>query len=129
MLSMAVVAEFFAAMPPVLFYSMLGDTADYSEWKNNRRATGLVYSAGTFINKTGHGFAGVIVMLVLASYHYDAEVIETIPNAIEGMKLLMSWIPAGFAVLAIAFTLMYPLDDNTMKQIERDLADRRAKAA
>lgn len=30
---------------------MLGDSADYSEWKNGRRATGLIYSAGTFYSK------------------------------------------------------------------------------
>src|SRR5690625_7250100 len=41
-------AEFFAAFMPVLTFSMLGDAADYSEWKHGRRATGLFYSAGTF---------------------------------------------------------------------------------
>jgi Na+/melibiose symporter-like transporter len=34
-------AEYFAAMMPTLFFSMLGDSADYSEWRNGRRATGL----------------------------------------------------------------------------------------
>ena len=36
-----------------LFFSMLGDSADYSEYKTGRRATGLVYSAGSFVQKTG----------------------------------------------------------------------------
>ncbi|NJO88505.1 MAG: MFS transporter, partial [Chloroflexia bacterium] len=34
-----------------LLWAMLGDTADYSEWKNGRRATGLVFSAATFSQK------------------------------------------------------------------------------
>jgi Na+/melibiose symporter-like transporter len=44
-------AEFFAAIMPTLYFTMLGDSADFSEWKNGRRATGLIYSAGTFVQK------------------------------------------------------------------------------
>jgi Na+/melibiose symporter-like transporter len=46
--SLGCAAEFFAAMMPTLFFTILGDSADYSEWKNGRRATGLIYSARTF---------------------------------------------------------------------------------
>lgn len=53
-------AEFFAAIMPTLFFSMLGDSADYNEWRTGRRATGLIYSAGSFVQKTGGGFAGRI---------------------------------------------------------------------
>ena len=31
-----------------LLWAMIADTADFSEWKNNRRATGLFFSATTF---------------------------------------------------------------------------------
>ena len=44
---------------------MLGDAADYSEFKNGRRATGLIYSAGSFATKFGGGIAGAIIGLVL----------------------------------------------------------------
>lgn len=119
-------AEFFAAIMPVLFFSMLGDCADYSEWKNNRRATGLVYSAGTFINKTGGGFAGALILLVLAGYGYDGQDDSTISGAIPGIVLLMSWIPAAFSFLAAVILLAYPLSETRMTQIEEDLAQRRA---
>ncbi|MBO1255931.1 MFS transporter, partial [Alteromonas sp. 5E99-2] len=59
------ISEFFAAMMPTLFFAMLGDSADFSEWKTGRRATGLFYSAGTFVQKTGGGFAGALVLVVL----------------------------------------------------------------
>lgn len=126
MFVLAIIGEFFAGMMPVLFFSMLGDTADYSEWKNNRRATGLIFSAGTFINKTGHGFAGAIVLLVLAYLGYDAADASTIEGSIVGMKLLMSLIPTVIGVLAIIFVWTYPLDDARMVEIEADLNKRRA---
>ena len=118
-------SEFFAAIMPTLFFSMLGDTADYSEWKNKRRATGLVYSAGTFINKTGGGFAGALIVMVLAAYGYDGMDESTVSGAVGGMKALMSWIPSAFAFLGAAIMLFYPLSDARMRQIESELAARR----
>jgi len=118
-------SEFFAAIMPTLFFSMLGDSADYSEWKNDRRATGLVYSAGTFINKTGGGFAGAMILMVLAAYGYDGMDQTTIAGSIDGMRALMSWIPSAFAFLGAAVMLFYPLNDTRMRQIEADLAARR----
>ena len=118
-------AEFFAAMIPTLYFTMLGDSADYSEWKNKRRATGLIYSAGTFVQKTGGGFAGALVLLVLAGYGYDGMDSSTIAASLQGMKLLMSWIPAAFAVLSALLILFYPLSSERNSQIGDELELRR----
>ena len=118
-------AEFFAAMVPTLFFTMLGDSADYSEWKNGRRATGLVYSAGTFVQKTGGGFAGALVLLILAGYGYDGMDKSTIFAALPGMQLLMSWIPAIFAFAGALLMLIYPLTSEKGHQISNELMDRR----
>lgn len=115
-------AEFFAAMMPTLFFSMLGDSADYSQWKNKRRATGLIYSAGTFVQKIGGGFAGALALVVLASYGYNGMDELTITQALPAMQLLMSWIPAAFAFLGAALMLIYPLTSAMTKKITEDLA-------
>ena len=122
-------AEFFAAIMPTLFFTMLGDSADYSEWKNGRRATGLIYSAGTFVQKTGGGFAGALVLVVLASYGYDGMDKATIEASLPGMQLLMSWIPAAFAFAGAALMLLYPLTNKDNQQIGEDLTQRRASLA
>ncbi|VUD62481.1 Inner membrane symporter YicJ [Thalassocella blandensis] len=110
--SLGCLSEFFAAIMPVLFFSMLGDSADYSEAKNGRRATGLIFSAGTFINKAGGGFAGAVVLFVLAAFGYNGMDPATAEGALEGMKLLMSWIPASFAFVGATLMLLYPLADD-----------------
>ncbi|MBU2884394.1 MFS transporter [Gilvimarinus agarilyticus] len=122
-------AEFFAAFMPVLVFSMLGDAADYSEWKHGRRATGLFYSAGTFIQKTGGGFAGALVLVVLGSYGYVGTDPSTIAQTTDGMILLMSWIPAVFAFIAVLLLIVYPLSSERMSEIEADLEARRAQVA
>ena len=121
-------AEFFAAIMPTLYFTMLGDSADFSEWKNGRRATGLIYSAGTFVQKTGGGFAGAFVLVVLAGYGYDGMDKTTIEAALPGMQLLMSWIPASFAFIAAIVMIFYPLSCKQNQQIGEELIARRAPA-
>lgn len=121
-------AEFFAAMMPTLFFTMLGDSADYSEWKNGRRATGLIYSAGTFVQKTGGGFAGALVLVVLAGYGYDGMDKSTIEASLPGMQLLMSWIPAVFAFAGAILMIAYPLTSEKSQLICDELIIRRNAA-
>jgi Na+/melibiose symporter-like transporter len=121
-------AEFFAAIMPTLYFTMLGDSADFSEWKNGRRATGLIYSAGTFVQKTGGGFAGALVLVVLAGYGYDGMDKSTIAAALPGMQLLMSWIPAAFAFLAAIVMIFYPLSCKQNQEIGDELIARRSPA-
>lgn len=118
-------AEYFAAMMPTLFFSMLGDSADYSEWKNGRRATGLIYSAGTFVQKTGGGFAGALVLVVLAKYGYDGMDLTTINAALPGMKQLMSFIPAIFGFAAAVLIMFYPITEKLQQQMTEELIKRR----
>lgn len=120
-----ILSEFGAGIMPVLFFAMLGDSADYSEWKNNRRATGLFYSAGTFAMKFGGGVAGAIIGFVLFAYHYNGMDAGTVPGAIPGIKLLMSWIPGIFAAIGASVLILYPLTKKKMDQIEVDLKVRK----
>ncbi|WP_269541061.1 MFS transporter [Cerasicoccus fimbriatus] len=126
--TMGCLSELFAAMLPTLFFTMLGDAADYSEWKHKRRATGLIYSAGTFVQKTGGGFAGALVLVVLAGYGYDGMDPSTITQTLPGMKLLMSWIPAAFAIAGAVLMLAYPLTPQMVQQITKDLAISRSSS-
>ena len=106
---------------PVLFFSMLGDSADYSELKSGRRATGLIYSAGTFAMKFGGGVAGGIIGFVLADYGYDGMDETTIKAAIPGIKMLMSWVPALFAIPVVVILLWYPLSSKKLGEMAEKL--------
>jgi glycoside/pentoside/hexuronide:cation symporter, GPH family len=119
------VSELAAAMLPTLFFVMLGDAADFSEWKNGRRATGLIYSAGSFATKFGGGIAGAIIGLVLGMYHYNGQDAVAIKGAFPGMVILMSWVPAIIAVIAAGVMFLYPLTREKMDEITTDLNKRR----
>jgi len=125
--TLGVISEFSSAIFPTLFFVMLGDAADYSEFKNGRRATGLVYSAGSLATKFGGGIAGAIIGFVLASFNYDGQDAVAIEGAIPGIIMLMSWIPAIVAVVAAVFMAWYPLDQHKMDEITIELNNRRSK--
>lgn len=120
-----IVSEFAAAMFPTLLFVMLGDAADYSEWKNGRRATGLIYSAGSLATKFGGGIAAAIIGFVLAYFNYNGQDTATIEGAVPGMVMLMSWIPSVVALVGAVAMLFYPLSKPKMDIIIEDLTAKR----
>jgi glycoside/pentoside/hexuronide:cation symporter, GPH family len=126
--TLGILSEFGAAIFPTLFFAMLGDAADYSEYKNGRRATGLVYSAGSFSTKFGGGVAGAIVGFVLAAFHYNGQDEIAIQGALPGIVMLMSWIPAIVALIGAGVMALYPLDQKKMDAITLELNTRRSHA-
>jgi GPH family glycoside/pentoside/hexuronide:cation symporter len=123
--AIGIISEIGAAIFPTLFFAMLGDAADYSEFKNGRRATGLVYSAGSFATKFGGGIAGAIIGFVLTAFHYNGQDTVSIQGAVPGIIMLMSWIPAIIALIAAGFMSLYPLNQKKMDEITLELRSRR----
>jgi GPH family glycoside/pentoside/hexuronide:cation symporter len=126
--TIGIISEFGAAIMPTLFFAMLGDAADYSEFKNGRRATGLIYSAGSFATKFGGGLAGAIIGFVLAAFNYNGQDAVAIQGAVPGIIMLMSWIPTIIALIAAGVMTLYPLNQKKMDEITIELNNRRTKA-
>lgn len=122
-------SELIGAFFSSLFFVMLGDAADYSEYKNNRRATGLVYSAGSFATKFGGGIAGAVIGLILGMFNYDGQDAASIEGAIPGIKMLMSWVPGIVAVIGAGIMMFYPLTKKKMSEITSTLEQRRLDEA
>ena len=59
------------------------------------------------------------------SYDTTAGTVQT-PEAINGLKLLMSWIPAAVAALAVVIVFFYPLTREKMEKIQAELAEKRS---
>ena len=111
-----------------LVWSMYADAADYSEWKNSRRATGLVFSAASMSQKFGASIGIALAGWLLAFYGYHANVAQTVETQ-NGIRMMLSVYPAIGALLAALFMFIYPLKESLMEKIEDDLADRRTIAS
>ena len=108
----------------VLQWAMYTDTVDYSEWKNKRRATGLIMSASLFALKLGLTLGGAIVGWILGYYGFIANQPQSI-DTINGIRLLISGYPAIFGIIGGLLILFYPLTNETMIKIEEDLTARK----
>ncbi len=104
-----------------LVWSMYADTADYSEWKNSRRATGLVFSAASMSQKFGASIGIAMVGWILAIYGYQANV-EQAEATQNGIRMMLSIYPAFGALLAAGFMFLYPLKESVLEKISAELA-------
>jgi GPH family glycoside/pentoside/hexuronide:cation symporter len=119
-----VIVSFAFGPVSVLQWAMYTDTADYSEWKNNRRATGLVMAASLFALKMGLTLGGAIVAWMLGYYGFVANQIQS-AESIDGIVKLMSIIPATAGIIGGLIVLFfYPLNNKMMVKIEEDLTAR-----
>ncbi len=107
-----------------LLWTMLADTADYSEWTTKRRSTGLVFSAATFAQKAGWGIGGALAGWLLALFQFVPNEAQS-DTAITGIKLMISVIPGVLYMLCAVFLFFYPIDKETCEVMEADLAKRR----
>ncbi len=108
----------------VLLWAMYADTADYAEWKNGRRATGLVFSASTMSQKFGWAFGAYIALMLMSQLGFAPNQTQS-AESLNGLVMLFSIIPAVIGLGSIAILFVYPLDDDTVDKMGADLAERR----
>jgi sugar (glycoside-pentoside-hexuronide) transporter len=108
---------------PVL-WAMMGDVADFGEWKTGRRATATVTAAVVFALWIGLALGGAIAGWLLSFYGYQPNAEQT-AHALLGIRLIAS-VYAGAAFLAAAVCLLfYGISMKLNLTISHDLTERR----
>lgn len=117
---------FFYGITIPLLWAMIADVADYSEWKNNRRATAIIFSAMMVGLKVGLSVGAALLTRILGFYKYAAnsDAVQT-PQAINGTKMLVSVFPAIPFLIGAALLFFYEINKKMEVRIEADLSARR----
>jgi Na+/melibiose symporter-like transporter len=117
---------FYGITIPVL-WAMTADVADYSEWKNNRRATAIIFTAMMVGLKAGLTIGGSLLTWLLSLYHYIPNSTTSQPQtAIHGIKMLVSVYPSIPFLIGAALLFFYEINKKSETQIETDLLQRRS---
>ena len=128
MFAFHIAGSFIGGPSPVVLWAMYADAADYSEWKNHRRATGLVFSAATFSQKMGCAVGAAMTGFALDLYQYAPPIdgVEQTQSetTLTGLRMMMSLIPAGFFLVAAICLAFYQINETVLRQIETDLKSR-----
>jgi sugar (glycoside-pentoside-hexuronide) transporter len=120
-----VLRQFSFGLSGPILWAMMGDVADYGEWKTGRRASGTVTSAVVFALWAGLALGGAIAGWLFALYGFVSEAAVQTAHAQQGI-LLTGSIYAGLAFFAAAACLLfYPITREVNQKIAAELAERR----
>ena len=114
----------FGISGPVL-WSMMGDVADYGEWKTGRRASGIITSAVVFALWIGLTLGQAAVGGLFSAYGYVAKATSQTPEAVHGVVLTGGLYAGACFLIAAALLLIYPLNRAENKKIADELIARR----
>lgn len=117
---------FFYGITIPLLWAMIADVADYSEWKNNRRATAIIFSAMMVGLKAGLSIGSALLTAILNLFDYvpNSDAVQT-ASAINGTKLLVSVFPAIPFLVGAGLLFFYEINKTMETRIETDLKERR----
>lgn len=117
---------FFYGITIPLLWAMIADVADYSEWKNNRRATAIIFSAMMVGLKVGLSVGSALLTAILNMFDYvpNSDAIQT-ESAINGTRFLVSVFPSIPFLLGAALLFFYEINKSMETKIETELKERR----
>lgn len=115
---------FYGISTPIL-WAMIADVADYSEWKNHRRATAIIFSAMMVGLKAGLTLGQSFITGLLDLFHYVPNAVQS-EETVQGIKLTVSIFAAIPFLLAVGLLFFYEIDKKAEVQIETDLKSRRS---
>jgi GPH family glycoside/pentoside/hexuronide:cation symporter len=123
------VIQFFTQMASPILWAMTSDTVEYGEHQSGRRITGLVFSGALFALKMGLAVGGALLGGLLWYYGYQGEAEVQTPEAIRGILIAFTLVPAVLHLLVIPIVSRYKLTDARYDEIRKALDERAATAA
>jgi sugar (glycoside-pentoside-hexuronide) transporter len=120
-----VLRQFSFGLSGPLIWSMMGDVADYGEWKTGRRASGTVTAAVVFALWAGLALGGAVAGWILDLYGFVSKADVQSAHAQSGILLTAS-VYAGLAFLSAAVCMFfYPISRELNQKIANELIERR----
>jgi GPH family glycoside/pentoside/hexuronide:cation symporter len=116
-----VLRQFSFGLSGPILWAMMGDVADYGEWKTGRRASGTVTAAVVFALWAGLALGGAIAGWLFSLYGFVSEATLQTAHAQAGI-LLTARVYAGLAFFAAAGCLLfYPITREVNQKIANEL--------
>lgn len=111
-----------------LCWAMFADVADYSEWTNNRRATGMIFATIGFALKAGLSIGSASFLWLMSMYGYAANQPQT-GRTLEGIRMCSSVYVGILFGICTVLVVCYKINKRLTFQIADELAVRRRKFA
>jgi sugar (glycoside-pentoside-hexuronide) transporter len=120
-----VLRQFSYGLSGPILWAMMGDVADYGEWKTGRRATGTVTGGIVFALWAGLALGGAVAGWLLSAYGLVSGTDIQAAQTQTGILLTASIYAGLFFFAAATCLFFYPLTREKNQSIANDLAERR----
>lgn len=118
---------FFNQMIAPIWFTYTADAVDYGELKFKRRIDGLTLSFTLFSLKLGLSIGGAIALTIMGYYGYKSGGVVQSENAIQGILLVFSIVPAILFVVTALVVGLFKLNNKTIKENALKLRELRAQ--
>ena len=120
-----VLRQFSYGLSGPILWAMMGEVADYGEWKTRRRATGAVTGGIVFALWAGLALGGGVAGKLLSVYGLISKADVQAVGTQTGIVLTASIYAGLFFLAAAACLFFYPLNSEKNQSIANDLVERR----
>lgn len=119
-----VIRQFAFGLSGPVLWAMMGDVADFGEWRTGRRATATVTAAVVFALWVGLALGGAITGWIFSSYGYQSNAVQTL-DALRGIRLTASFYSAAAFFASFVSLYFYGINMKLNLTISHDLTERR----
>jgi glycoside/pentoside/hexuronide:cation symporter, GPH family len=126
MIALSVLWAIVYAPTSPLVWAMFADVADYSEWKNHRRATGTIFATIGFALKAGLSIGSASLLWLMSMYGYAGNQVQT-PRTLEGIRMCSSVYVGALFAICTCLVMAYKINKKMTFQIADELAARRRR--
>ncbi len=105
--------------------SMLGDIADYEEWRHGVRNEAFIASVMSWFDKVGGSLATLLGGFVLVWIGFDAKLGAQSARTLELMRLAYFIMPFSGALLTFLLMRRYELTEDRVYELKAEIARRR----
>ncbi|MBT9671129.1 MFS transporter [Secundilactobacillus kimchicus] len=110
-----------------MFFSMVGDTVDFGEWRTGIRANGFLTAMGaSFCIQMGSGIGSFIAARILASFGFTATKAVQTGASLSAIGFTFVWVPVIIYALSIVCMVFYRRWEKHEPVVNEQLAERRA---
>ena len=112
-----IVVTFLTDIQLPIYWASIAESVDYGEMKTGQRVSGLAFGGILFFQKFGMGLAGGFIGIALAFMDFQPGVEQT-PQALWGICLLMTIIPAILNLITGLIMRFYLINNEYYEQIK-----------
>ena len=126
-LFLAILFAYMSAIPAIA-PSLLADIIDFSRWHYRADHSATYFSIFTFASKTTAAIGGAIGLGVAGFYGFSPSATVHSDEAVFGLHLAVSWLPAFFIMLSIVVVGLIPMNARRHRIVRRRLDSISAKS-